>query len=141
MTISRRNFGKAALALGLATGLAPQSAFAAPKIRLRYGTAFPTDHPGVKRIQEAAEDIRQKSDGNIDVQVYPNSQLGSEADMFSQARSGALDFMSATAALRMTATLASSSDLSRLNNCTNAINTSPMFFCSTNSDVIIISKK
>ena len=94
MTISRRNFGKAALALGLATGLAPQSAFAAPKIRLRYGTAFPTDHPGVKRIQEAAEDIRQKSDGNIDVQVYPNSQLGSEADMFSQARSGALDFMS-----------------------------------------------
>lgn len=64
------------------------------KYRLRYGTAFPADHPGVKRIQEASAAIAQDTGGQVDLQVYPNSQLGSEPDMFSQVRSGALDFMS-----------------------------------------------
>ncbi|MFC0406907.1 TRAP transporter substrate-binding protein [Roseomonas elaeocarpi] len=64
------------------------------KYRLRYGTAFPSDHPGVKRIQEAAAAINKDTGGQVDLQVYPNSQLGGEADMFTQTRSGALDFMS-----------------------------------------------
>ena len=64
------------------------------KYRLRYGTAFPADHPGVTRIQEAAKAIAAETGDAVDLQVYPNSQLGSEPDMFSQTRSGALDFMS-----------------------------------------------
>src|SRR5262249_54233663 len=32
--------------------------------------------------------------GKVDLQVYPNSQLGSEPDMVSQTRAGAIDFMS-----------------------------------------------
>jgi TRAP-type transport system periplasmic protein len=64
------------------------------KFRLRYGTAFPADHPGVTRIQEASAAINKETNGQVDLQVYPNSQLGSEPDMFSQVRSGALDFMS-----------------------------------------------
>jgi tripartite ATP-independent transporter DctP family solute receptor len=64
------------------------------KYKLRYGTAFPADHPGVKRIQEAGATIAKATNGQVDLQVYPNSQLGGEADMFSQTRSGALDFMS-----------------------------------------------
>lgn len=67
---------------------------ASAKFKLRYGTAFPADHPGVTRIQEAATAIAKETDGEVDLQVYPNSQLGSEPDMFSQTRSGALDFMS-----------------------------------------------
>ena len=63
-------------------------------MRLRYGTAFPTDHPGAKRIAEAAAAVAKDTNGQVDLQVYPNSQLGSEPDMFSQTRSGALDFMS-----------------------------------------------
>jgi TRAP-type transport system periplasmic protein len=66
----------------------------AAKYRLRYGTAFPASHPGVVRIVEAAEVIKKQSSGLVDLQVYPNSQLGSEPDMFSQTRAGALDFMS-----------------------------------------------
>lgn len=68
------------------------------KYRLRYGTAFPTDHPGVKRIQEASAAIAKETNGQVDIQVYPNSQLGSEPDMFSQTRMGALDFMSTSGA-------------------------------------------
>ncbi len=65
-----------------------------PKYRLRYGTAFPNSHPGAMRIMEAAAAVKQQTSGLVDIQVYPNSQLGSEPDMFSQTRSGALDFMS-----------------------------------------------
>jgi len=46
------------------------------------------------RIIEASEAIKKQTNGLVDLQVYPNSQLGSEPDMFSQTRSGALDFMS-----------------------------------------------
>jgi tripartite ATP-independent transporter DctP family solute receptor len=95
MSISRRKFGASLLATGLvATGLGIGRASAAPKIRLRYGTAFPNSHPGAKRIIEAAETIKKTTDGMVELQVYPGSQLGGEADMFSQTRSGALDFMS-----------------------------------------------
>ena len=73
---------------------AGRSVRAQAKIRLRYGTAFPSDHPGAKRIIEAATAITADTNGQVDLQVYPNSQLGGEPDMFSQTRSGALDFMS-----------------------------------------------
>ena len=94
MQISRRTFVAAALATSaLAVPLGSATA-QTPKYRLRYGTAFPASHPGVVRIVEAAEVIKKQSGGLVNLQVYPNSQLGSEPDMFSQTRSGALDFMS-----------------------------------------------
>ncbi len=94
-TISRRGFAAGAVTGAAFAGLAIRPAAAqGAKFRLRYGTAFPADHPGVTRIQEASKAIAQETNGRVDLQVYPNSQLGSEPDMFSQARSGALDFMS-----------------------------------------------
>lgn len=95
MHISRRTFGTSVLAAGVvATSLGGRRASAAAKYRLRYGTAFPNSHPGAKRIQEAADAIKTATDGLVELQVYPSSQLGGEADMFSQVRYGALDFMS-----------------------------------------------
>jgi tripartite ATP-independent transporter DctP family solute receptor len=91
MTITRRAFGMLGAAAPFAIGRArAQTA----EFQLKYGTAFPVDHPGAVRLQEAAEAIRKESNGRIDIQVYANSQLGSEPDMFSQTRSGALEFMS-----------------------------------------------
>ena len=93
-SIGRRGFN-IGLAAGLATLAGSRSGSAqSAKYRLRYGTAFPADHPGVKRIQEASAAIKDATSGQVDLQVYPNSQLGSEPDMFSQVRSGALDLMS-----------------------------------------------
>lgn len=98
---TRRRFvgGLAAAGALVLTGgaVAPARAQSA-KYKLRYGTAFPVDHPGVTRIQEAGAAIAKETNGQVDVQVYPNSQLGSEPDMFSQTRSGALDFMSTSGA-------------------------------------------
>src|SRR3954462_5555685 len=92
--VTRRAF-TATIGATVALGVGLPSARAqSAKYRLRYGTAFPADHPGVKRIQEASAAIKEATSGQVDLQVYPNSQLGSEPDMFSQVRSGALDFMS-----------------------------------------------
>jgi tripartite ATP-independent transporter DctP family solute receptor len=91
---TRRGFTSGLPALVAATALARPAFAQNAKIKLRYGTAFPADHPGVTRISEAAAAIAKDTNGQVDLQVYPNSQLGSEPDMFSQTRSGALDFMS-----------------------------------------------
>ena len=46
------------------------------------------------RIKDAAEAIKKDTGGKVDLQVYPTRQLGSEPDMISQTRAGAIDFMS-----------------------------------------------
>ena len=90
---TRRQFATTLAAAGVA-GALPSFAFADGEIKLKYGTAFPADHPGATRIKEAAEAIRKDTGGKVDLQVYPNSQLGSEPDMISQTRAGAIDIMS-----------------------------------------------
>ncbi|MGN6580640.1 MAG: TRAP transporter substrate-binding protein [Bordetella sp.] len=92
-TPTRRQFGQTLLA-GAAAAALPRFAFAQNKITLKYGTAFPADHPGTVRIKEAAAQIGKDTGGKVDLQVYPNGQLGSEPDMISQTRSGAIDIMS-----------------------------------------------
>jgi tripartite ATP-independent transporter DctP family solute receptor len=94
MQFSRRTFLGATLAAGAAVLPLQRVSAQTAKYRLRYGTAFPASHPGVLRIIEASEAIKKQTNGLVDLQVYPNSQLGSESDMFTQTRSGALDFMS-----------------------------------------------
>ncbi len=93
---TRRSFLKAASATGLALSQAGylRNAMAAPEFRLKYGNYQPDDHPVTIRMKEVAEKIRADSKGRIDLQVYPNSQLGSDTDMLSQLRAGAIDFMS-----------------------------------------------
>ncbi|MDM0112822.1 TRAP transporter substrate-binding protein [Variovorax sp. J22R133] len=90
---TRRQFATTLAAAGAAVTL-PRFAFAEGEIKLKYGTAFPADHPGTLRIKEAAEAIRKDTGGKVDLQVYPTSQLGSEPDMISQTRAGAIDIMS-----------------------------------------------
>jgi tripartite ATP-independent transporter DctP family solute receptor len=94
MSLNRRQFGTAAAA-ALGLGALPlRSAWAQSPIVLKYGTAFPADHPGALRIKEAAEALKKDTGGKVDLQVYPASQLGSEPDMISQTRAGAIDLMS-----------------------------------------------
>jgi tripartite ATP-independent transporter DctP family solute receptor len=95
MKIHRRSLGAIAVIAGLLSAVPLGAASAqSAQFRLRYGTAFPADHPAVLRIMEAAEAIKKETGGKVDIQVFPNSQMGSEPDMFTQVRTGALDFMS-----------------------------------------------
>jgi tripartite ATP-independent transporter DctP family solute receptor len=52
----------------------------------------PESHPLTIRMREAAANILKESGGKVDIQMFPNNQLGSDTDMLSQLRSGALEF-------------------------------------------------
>jgi tripartite ATP-independent transporter DctP family solute receptor len=64
----------------------------AAEFSFKLANNSPVTHPQSVRQQEAADRIRQASGGRVDIQLFPNNQLGSDTDMLSQLRSGALDF-------------------------------------------------
>ena len=90
-TINRRQtvLGMAAAALP-GFGL-PRIGHAAPLI-YRFGTNVPASHPLNVRAVEASERIAAETNGQVQINVFPNNQLGSDADMLSQLRAGGLDF-------------------------------------------------
>ena len=59
---------------------------------LKYANNSPVTHPLTIRTKEAMEAIAKETGGKVDIQVFPNSQLGSDTDMLSQLRSGAIEF-------------------------------------------------
>jgi len=71
-------------------GIAGHRARAA-EFNLKYGNDLPAAHPINKRASEACDAIRTATNGRVDIQIFPNSQLGGSTDMLSQVRSGALD--------------------------------------------------
>jgi TRAP-type transport system periplasmic protein len=56
----------------------------------RYANNNVAAHPMNVRLREAAEAIRQESGGRMEIQLFPNSQLGGDTDMLSQLRTGAI---------------------------------------------------
>ncbi len=60
-------------------------------LRLKCGVVTPDTHPATIRLREAAEKVAKETSGAVEVAIFPNGQLGSDADMLSQLRSGALE--------------------------------------------------
>jgi tripartite ATP-independent transporter DctP family solute receptor len=91
--MDRRHFIKvvAATSAAAATGLYQTQAHAA-EFTLKFANNLPASHPMNVRAKEMAQKIAEQSKGRIDFQIYPNNQLGSDSDMLSQVRSGAIDY-------------------------------------------------
>ncbi|MFP4894013.1 TRAP transporter substrate-binding protein [Paraburkholderia sp. EG304] len=91
--IDRRSFMKtvAIASTAAVTGLYRLPSYAA-EFTLKYANNLPTTHPLNVRAQEMAKRIAEQSKGRIDLQIYPNNQLGSDSDMLAQLRSGAIDY-------------------------------------------------
>lgn len=88
---NRRQFVQAvAGATALASVSQPALAQAAP-IVLKWANNIPVTHPSNVRIREAVEAIKRETGGKVDIQIFPNNQLGGDTDMLSQVRSGAID--------------------------------------------------
>lgn len=64
----------------------------AAEFTLKLANNSPVTHPQTVRQQEAAARIKKATNGAVDIQVFPNNQLGSDTDMLSQLRTGAIDF-------------------------------------------------
>src|SRR3954471_5610013 len=57
---------------------------------IKVGGVFPAAHPASAAMENACAEIRKQSNESIDIQFFPNAQLGSESAMVSQLRSGAI---------------------------------------------------
>ncbi|HZP79853.1 MAG TPA: TRAP transporter substrate-binding protein [Pseudolabrys sp.] len=75
-----------------ATIAMPWIAKGAPEFQLKYANNSPLDHPLNVRANEAVARIKKETNGRVEIQVFPNNQLGSDTDMLSQLRSGAIEF-------------------------------------------------
>src|SRR5271165_6797416 len=64
----------------------------AAEFSVKLANNSPLTHPQSVRQQEAADRIKAATNGAVEIQVFPNNQLGSDTDMLSQLRSGAIDF-------------------------------------------------
>jgi tripartite ATP-independent transporter DctP family solute receptor len=62
----------------------------AGKTVLKLGHSLDQNHPVHKAITFMADRVREKSGGTVEVQVYPNGQLGSETESLEQLQRGAL---------------------------------------------------
>lgn len=90
MSLTRRHFiATGALAAGAgAFGLAHA---AGPEFKLKLGTDLPVTHSVNVRLKEAIAAIEAETKGRVAIQLFPNNQLGSDSDMMSQIRNGALE--------------------------------------------------
>jgi tripartite ATP-independent transporter DctP family solute receptor len=86
---SRRRFlaGSAAIGAGC---LAVPAIVRAQETVIRWGEMLPPTHPQVQMIDRIAAAAKEKSGGRIDIQSFPNGQLGSGKDMMDMVSSGAL---------------------------------------------------
>lgn len=91
MPISRRVLLQTG-ALGLSALYINTRPANAAEFTYKYATNLPESHPLVVRTKQLVENIKEQTSGRLDIRVFPNGQLGSDSDMLSQLRSGALEF-------------------------------------------------
>ncbi|MDK9687525.1 C4-dicarboxylate TRAP transporter substrate-binding protein [Halomonas sp. LC1] len=71
----------------IALVVASQTAHAA--YQLNVSIALSPQDPIAQALQSAQQSIEERSDGELTIQIFPNSQLGSDEDVVEQIRSGA----------------------------------------------------
>ncbi|WP_026866055.1 DctP family TRAP transporter solute-binding subunit [Jeotgalicoccus marinus] len=60
-------------------------------VTLQFGHALPEDTEQAKKIEEMGESVERQTEGRVKFEIYPNSQLGSEAEMLQQLDVGAMN--------------------------------------------------
>ncbi len=87
------NFSRRAMLGGTAAAAAILSAPTILRAQgrvVRWGEALPASHPQVLMAERIATAVKTKSGGRLDIQVFPNSQLGTGPDMIEATSSGAI---------------------------------------------------
>ena len=90
---TRRTFLKYALAMppAISIGLAAWPA-RAQKMSFKLGNSLPSSHPSNMILRRALEQIKQETQGQLEINLFSDGQLGGDSDMLAQVRSGALEF-------------------------------------------------
>ncbi|MCA9652195.1 MAG: TRAP transporter substrate-binding protein DctP [Myxococcales bacterium] len=89
---TRRTFvkGTAAATAAIATGF-PLIAKAAPLHKLRIATLAPDGSTWHKAFKQVAREVKEKTDGAIEIKIYPGGTMGDEPAMIRKMRTGQLD--------------------------------------------------
>jgi tripartite ATP-independent transporter DctP family solute receptor len=74
----------------LAAGVAAPTLLRAQTTTVRWGESLATSHPQVQMAERVAKEVKEKTSGRIDIQVFANSQLGTGKDMIEGVSAGAL---------------------------------------------------
>jgi TRAP-type transport system periplasmic protein len=92
MTITphRRLFLTGTMATGAV--LAMPAILRAQATTIRWGELLAVSHPQVQMVERISKDVKEKTSGRIDIQVFPNGQLGTGKDMMEAVGAGALQF-------------------------------------------------
>ncbi|WP_175772336.1 TRAP transporter substrate-binding protein [Paraburkholderia phenazinium] len=88
-----RTLGAASAAVAGSSVLAPVARAQTAQYKLKYAHNLAVAHPLNIRAKQAADAIRKDTNGRVELQIFPNGQMGSDTDMLSQVRSGAIDFL------------------------------------------------
>lgn len=91
VSITRKQFLFGAAAAAGAVAIHP--ARAARRSVIKVGIDLTSDHPTTVNLVAAAAKIKAATNGEVDVQVFPSSQLGDDSHMLSNLRSGAMQMM------------------------------------------------
>src|SRR6201993_1754830 len=94
MSFSRRTVLKASAASAVLGGIGAPFVARAQQAEFTYKFAnnLPESHPFVTRAKEMSAAIKTETNGRVDIQIFPNNQLGADTDMLSQVRSGGVEF-------------------------------------------------
>lgn len=68
----------------------------AATLKLKVGLAAPPTHIATIALNAAAADIAKKTNGDVRLEVFPSSQLGTDQSMLGQVRQGSLEFYMGT---------------------------------------------
>jgi TRAP-type transport system periplasmic protein len=93
LTVSRRMLLRSAVGAVAAGSLlkSPAVLAQAAPLKLKFGNDLPVTHSVNVRLKEAIEAIATETNGKVTINLFPNNQLGSDTDMMTQLRSGALE--------------------------------------------------
>ena len=94
MNVSRRTLLKSSAAATVMAGVGAPLVARAQQAEFVYKFAnnLPDTHPINVRAREMSAAIKQETNGRVDIQIFPSSQLGSDTDTLSQLRSGGVEF-------------------------------------------------
>jgi tripartite ATP-independent transporter DctP family solute receptor len=89
MKMTRRSFAAGAVGAVSTFGILKQARGATIA---KMASNLPGGHPMIVRLQGAIDLIKKDTNGELEINIFPNSQLGGDLEVLTQLRSGAIQF-------------------------------------------------
>src|SRR5215208_5400224 len=78
------------VAAAIVIGVAGSASDAAAQIRLRYAHVGVANAPQTLYADEVAKTVKERTNGRVEITVFPNSQLGGVGELVDGVKSGAI---------------------------------------------------